>query len=154
MAIIWQPAIVIEHEQKRWLEFPRLSSCARCQTGKGCGAGVFALFFAGRKPRLTLPESTDWQPGQHVRVGVAERQVLLASLALYGFPLLCFLLGLLVPAIVLPNISEAIVLILGIVCALLGLMLIRSRALRFQSLIIEPLVEQQPPHECDSQALG
>ncbi|MEM7054712.1 MAG: SoxR reducing system RseC family protein [Pseudomonadota bacterium] len=151
--LIWQPAIVVEFSEKRWLEFPSLSACARCRAGKGCGAGVFGLFFAGRRPRLAMPLSERWQPGDGVRVGVSARQLMRASIALYCFPLLCFMLGIVVSTVALfPN-HEFSALLTGIVCAIAGLMVIRSRALRFEQLVIEPMSDQTDSQNCESRAV-
>ena len=152
--LIWQPAIVIEHNHQHWLEFPSISTCARCRAGTGCGAGVFALFFAGRKPRLAMPASQHWQAGDALQVGVSARQLMRASLALYLFPLLCFMLGLTGCTVLVGPDQEGWSLITGIVCAAVGLIIIRSRALRVQSLRIEPLNKSSQRGPCDPQSIA
>lgn len=151
---VWQPAIVIEDRDRQWLEFPAISACARCRSGKGCGAGVFGIFFAGRKARLAMPESENWQVGDAVRVGVPARQLMLASIALYLFPLFCFMLGLLTAHVWLAPGHDIWALLSGIVCAVIGLMVVRKRNWRLRSLIIEPMpVESEAPQPaCQSKA--
>ena len=136
---VWQSAIVIEDRSRQWLEFPAISTCARCRSGKGCGAGVFGVFFAGRKARLAMPLTENWRPGDAVRVGVSARQLMLASMALYLFPLLCFMLGAIIAHFWLAPNHDGWALLLGIVCAFVGLMIIRKRGWHFSSLVIEPM---------------
>lgn len=151
---IWQPAIVIEEQGRHWLEFPAISACARCRSGKGCGAGVFGVFFAGRKARLAMPDSEDWQAGDAVRVGVPARQLMLASIALYLFPLACFMLGALIAHFWLARGHDFWALLSGIVCAFAGLMVVRKLNWRFRSLTIEsmPVEVEAPPRICQSGA--
>lgn len=74
------------------IEFERLPTCAKCASGKGCGQGVFSQLFSRRSAQLTLQNTQGLRVGQWVKVGVTPRAVLNASLLLYGWPLLLFLL--------------------------------------------------------------
>ncbi len=61
--------------------------------GEGCGAGVFGRLFSQRGAEIWLPARAEFRPGQAVRVGVRERDLLRAAVLLYGLPLLSFILA-------------------------------------------------------------
>lgn len=90
----WQTAAVAAVEGE-WvkLRFQPLAHCRRCLRGEGCGAGVFSRLFAARGSELWLPAPEALQPGQLVRVGVREQELVRAAAVLYGFPVLSFILA-------------------------------------------------------------
>lgn len=75
------------------VRFGALQHCRTCLRGQGCGAGVFGRLFSRRGAELWVAAQDDFRPGQAVRVGVRERDLLRAAGLLYGLPLLAFILA-------------------------------------------------------------
>jgi sigma-E factor negative regulatory protein RseC len=61
--------------------------CARCASGRGCGAGIFAAKGGNRRLEVAVSESLGLTPGDVVAVRLAPGNVLLAALIVYGLPL-------------------------------------------------------------------
>ncbi len=62
-------------------------ACARCQSGKGCGAGVFAARSALQQVRVDVPAGSSVAIGDTVCLGLVGTSVSAAALTAYGFPL-------------------------------------------------------------------
>jgi sigma-E factor negative regulatory protein RseC len=71
----------------------RRSACGSCAAKSGCGTSLLAAWFPRRRLRFRLPNAIGARPGDRVVVGLAERRLQQASLALYGLPLGGLLLG-------------------------------------------------------------
>lgn len=71
----------------------RSSSCARCDAGKGCGAGVFGRLLKRNPVTLDLDNTVNALPGQPVMVGIPETVFLRMVARLYLLPLLAGLAG-------------------------------------------------------------
>ncbi len=112
------------------LEFEPASSCERCARGEGCGAGAFSRLFARQGATLTVKALPDFSCGDRVRVGVDERSLLTGSLHLYGWPLLAFLVGLVVAHGFLSGtpLQEPGALATGLMAAFLTLHILRKRS--------------------------
>jgi sigma-E factor negative regulatory protein RseC len=94
MERLWQPAIVLSSSRGRVrLRFDRLAECERCLRGEGCGAGVFTQLFSRRSTEVEVSTHQAWRAGQRVRIGLPASALLPGSVALYGWPLLGFLVG-------------------------------------------------------------
>lgn len=95
---LWQTAHVVEDEAgDRWLEFDDPTRCARCKQGRGCGAAQWGRLFGRRSTqRLPLEFDVSWPVGGRVRAGVEARTLLRMALHAYGFPLLAFVLAILI----------------------------------------------------------
>ncbi|MCH8479038.1 MAG: SoxR reducing system RseC family protein [Wenzhouxiangella sp.] len=92
--LVWEMALVErDGDGRRWLRFDKLSSCQRCLSGQGCGAGVFSRLFARGHARLAMPPGRFFKPGQRVRVGIPSSTLVLMAMLLYGLPLGGFLLA-------------------------------------------------------------
>ncbi len=68
----------------------RRATCGRCSEQHGCGRAALAQWFGS----TTLVQARDplgVNPGERVIVGLAERALLRASLAVYGAPLVSML---------------------------------------------------------------
>lgn len=134
--LIWQQAIVSRDRQRSFAEISKRSACSRCLAGKGCGAGLFSLLFAGRNARIPIPDGDLYAPGQRIRIGVQPGQLMLASAVLYLFPLLCFMLGLAVSELWL-GINELFSLLIAVLCSLAALHLVRRQNGSLNVLTIE-----------------
>lgn len=125
--LLWQPArIVVDASGQRWLEFDRLSDCAPCRAGTGCGASQWArLFGTGPTRRMPLPPACELPSGTRVRAGMPARVLVLAAAQLYLLPLLTFLASL--AAFVHLNLPEPLALVLSLVLAFGLLLRFRDR---------------------------
>jgi len=71
-----------------------LSGCTACDSGKGCGAGVFAKLLQKKPVTLELArQSVRVEPGQMVTLAFPEHVYLSLVLGYYGWPLLAALGG-------------------------------------------------------------
>ena len=66
--------------------------CARCASGKGCGAGVFAGDAGSRRVDALVADRLELQVGDRVRLELTADNVLRAAGLVYGLPL-CGALG-------------------------------------------------------------
>ncbi|RZV35228.1 MAG: hypothetical protein EX272_11000 [Chromatiales bacterium] len=62
--------------------------CARCASGKGCGAGVFGSSSGSRHFEAPISAAMDLCEGDEVQIELAPHNVLRAALQVYGAPLL------------------------------------------------------------------
>ena len=69
------------------------AGCARCDAGKGCGAGVFGRLLKRKPVTVSLDNTVDAGPGQPVMVGIAEVMFLRLAARLYLYPLLAGIAG-------------------------------------------------------------
>lgn len=99
----------------------RSSNCARCDAGKGCGAGVFGRLLKRKPVTLDLDNTVNALPGQPVMVGIPETVFLRMVARLYLLPLLAGLAGavsghyLSVVGQLSPGASDALTLLAGLV---------------------------------------
>ena len=61
--------------------------CKRCAEGKGCGAGLFGTTVATRQVEALVREDITVGEGDEVRIELEPRNLLKASLIVYGLPL-------------------------------------------------------------------
>ena len=61
--------------------------CARCASGRGCGAGIFAARAGSRRLEVAVSDSLDLTEGDVVAIRLAPGNVLSAALIVYGLPL-------------------------------------------------------------------
>jgi len=61
--------------------------CARCAKGRGCGAGVFGSSAGKRRVDAQVAAGLAIEQGDEVRIELPPRNLLQASLILYGVPL-------------------------------------------------------------------
>ncbi len=61
--------------------------CARCASGRGCGAGILAARSGTRRLDIAVGEDLKLSEGDVVDIQLAPRNVLAAALLVYGLPL-------------------------------------------------------------------
>ena len=61
--------------------------CARCASGRGCGAGILAARSGGHRLDIPLADDLDLSEGDVVDIRLAPRNLLVAALIVYGLPL-------------------------------------------------------------------
>jgi len=64
-----------------------MPACARCQAGKGCGAGVLQGDTTLQRVSAEVPEGLQIEPGDSVRLELPSGTLLAAALLAYGAPL-------------------------------------------------------------------
>ena len=69
------------------------SPCARCASGKGCGAGIFTGQGGQQRLRLPVPDGLTFAVGEAVTVSMQGSTLLMASVLAYGLPLAGLLAG-------------------------------------------------------------
>lgn len=61
--------------------------CARCAAGKGCGAGLFGKRETMRRIEVAVPDRAAVHEGDSVKLVMQDRDLLAASMIVYGCPL-------------------------------------------------------------------
>ena len=81
-------------EERLWIRMGSQSGCSVCDSGNGCGAGVFAKLLQRRAVTLELPRhDLNIEPGQMLTLNIPERVYIKLVLTTYGLPLLAALAG-------------------------------------------------------------
>jgi len=62
--------------------------CERCESGKGCGAGLLGREPGDRRVEALVAENLDVRSGDLVSIVLAPRSILRAAVIVYGYPLL------------------------------------------------------------------
>lgn len=75
-----------------WVE-PCQLRCAACSEGRACGVAAITDLLSRRKPRIKAYNNAGGRMGEEVTIGIDERRVMVASLAVYLVPLLSMLAG-------------------------------------------------------------
>ena len=74
-------------ERYALVEVAASTLCRRCAAGKGCGAGLTAKRRPVRRIVVAVPASANIGPGDSVRLLMKPRDLLSASVLVYGWPL-------------------------------------------------------------------
>ncbi|MCH8497096.1 MAG: SoxR reducing system RseC family protein [Marinobacter sp.] len=74
-----------------WVQTIRQSACASCQARHACGQRALAAVTAGRANQVRVINTLNAEVGDDVTLGIDERMLLKASLAVYAWPLLTML---------------------------------------------------------------
>ena len=61
--------------------------CERCESGKGCGAGLLGKQAGARRLEASVVENLDIGLGDLVSIALEPRNVLRAAIIVYGYPL-------------------------------------------------------------------
>jgi len=61
--------------------------CERCESGKGCGAGLLGQRSGDRRVEATVAENLEVRNGDLVSIVLEPRNVLRAAIIVYGYPL-------------------------------------------------------------------
>jgi len=95
MAMMTETARVVSVDEPgyAWVETQRKAVCDSCSVQKGCGTGVLAKFFSGRRARIRVLNSLGASVGDEVVVGIEDGLLIRTSLAVYLVPLVWMLIG-------------------------------------------------------------
>jgi len=92
-----QAAVVLHGDGPRaWVAAGTAGGCARCASGRGCGAAALSRLFARPFRELEVRDPIGVRAGERVVIGVDEHALLAAAAALYLPPLLGLVTGALV----------------------------------------------------------
>lgn len=131
------------HEDRITIEVNTASFCARCSTGKGCGAGLLGADRGPRQVDVQPPDNARFDEGDEVTLELAPQSLLRAALIVYGAPLLgvavvslgAFLLGW----------SDAVTVVVMLAAAVLGITVGRRRLRRANCLKqFTPVISGRP----------
>jgi len=69
------------------VEIDAVPVCERCESGKGCGAGLLGQQPGDRRVAATVAEKLEVRNGDLVSIMLEPRNVLRAAIIVYGYPL-------------------------------------------------------------------
>jgi sigma-E factor negative regulatory protein RseC len=72
---------------KAIVEVDSVVVCERCESGKGCGAGLLGRQSGDKRVEAVVAENLDVKSGDLVSVVLAPRNILRAAVIVYGYPL-------------------------------------------------------------------
>jgi len=72
---------------KAIIEVDSVVVCERCESGKGCGAGLLGRQPGDKRVEAVVAENLDVKSGDLVSVELAPRNILRAAVIVYGYPL-------------------------------------------------------------------
>jgi sigma-E factor negative regulatory protein RseC len=72
---------------KAIVEVDSVVVCERCESGKGCGAGLLGRQPGDKRVEAVVAENLDVKGGDLVSIVLAPRNILRAAVIVYGYPL-------------------------------------------------------------------
>jgi len=69
------------------VEVDTATFCARCASGKGCGAGIFGSYRGPRQLEAPIVNRSELKAGDEVQIELAPQSILRAAWIVYGVPL-------------------------------------------------------------------
>jgi sigma-E factor negative regulatory protein RseC len=138
--------VVAVDPQGLWVETIQRSACGSCQAQKGCGHSAFASLGATASCLWVLLEGRDssqYQIGAEVKIGVPEDVIVLGSLFVYMVPLIAMITATFIAHRAL--LSDG----LTTFCALCGLLVgaaivrVSSYLIRFDNRLQPVLIDEQ-----------
>jgi sigma-E factor negative regulatory protein RseC len=138
--------IVSVEPQGLWVETIQRSACGSCQAQKGCGHSLLSKFGASASYLWVLldgRDSSQYQVGEEVQIGVPEEVIARGSLFVYMVPLAGMLAATLAAHHYL--LSDALTAFCALLGLLLGAAIVRwcSHLIRFDSRLQPVLVDAQ-----------
>ena len=131
------------------VEVDATDQCKLCAEGKGCGAGLFGTSPATRRVEALIREDISVGDGDEVRIALEPRNLLRASLIVYGLPLgFAVVAAVLAYVAGLSDLSADVAALAGVAGGLLvaRLQLRKSGCLReFTPTVVERIPVQQRP---------
>jgi sigma-E factor negative regulatory protein RseC len=106
-----------------WLSTTPVASCNACQVSDDCGTGIVAKTLTPKTQHFFVPSALKLLPGEQVKIGLPERNLLMAALMVYLLPLLLMLLATVLGSVA--GLAEHWLMLLALVGAGSGFMLAR-----------------------------
>lgn len=117
--------------------------CERCESGKGCGAGLLGRRSGDRRVEASVAENLEVRNGDLVSILLEPRNVLRAAIIVYGYPLSGAVLAAFAAyAVGMGDIAGALAVLSGLVAGILiaRIRLQNSRCLRdFTPIVVDRL---------------
>lgn len=85
--------VVALKDDKAWVQTIRVSACQSCSARSGCGQRALAKVSGGRANQVLVANTAGARVGDEVIIGIDEQSLLIASLVVYGVPLLLMVLA-------------------------------------------------------------
>jgi len=83
-----------------WVEAISDSGCGHCSARQGCGTASLQKWFNRKPNHLRLLNTSGYQTGDTVIIGIPDHALLKGSFAIYMLPLLALLIGALVGIVI------------------------------------------------------
>ena len=106
-----------------WLTTTPVTSCNACQVSDDCGTGIVAKTLTPRTQQFYIQTELPLLPGEQVKIGLHEHNLLKAAMMVYLLPLLLMLLLALLGSSI--GLSEGGIILLAVLGATAGFMLAR-----------------------------
>jgi len=92
--MIEQTVIIVALEKNdAWIESLPQTGCERCDSGKGCGGGIFARIFGNKLFCIKIPNKLNAELHERVIIGIPENSIISASFMIYMLPLIALIFG-------------------------------------------------------------
>ncbi|MFO8143014.1 MAG: SoxR reducing system RseC family protein [Marinobacter sp.] len=85
--------VVALTDGKAWVQTIQVSACQSCSARSGCGQRALAKVSGGRANQVQVANTAGAGVGDEVVIGIDEQSLLIASLVVYGVPLLLMVLA-------------------------------------------------------------
>jgi sigma-E factor negative regulatory protein RseC len=105
----------------------RLIACARCASGKGCGAGLLSGNQQPAEIEVRAPKSMGLRVGDTVTLELSPDSLLKASFLVYGLPLIGVVAMLLIGWAIAAPLSDGTAMVLAVVGLVVGLAIGRKQ---------------------------
>ena len=142
--------VVACDEAGLWLSTTPVSSCNACQVSDDCGTGIVAKTLTPRQQQFFVASELKLLPGEQVRIGLAEPDLIKAALMVYLLPIVLLLVFALLAATLTP--AEGLIMLAGLIGGSLGFGLARyydkkqANHQKIQILAVLPSLGVQPAH--------
>lgn len=130
-----------------WLTTTPVASCNACQASDDCGTGIVAKTLTPKSLQFFVPSTLKLLPGEQVKIGLPEPQLLKAALMVYLLPLSLLLLAALIASSA--GLNEGLQMLLAVCGAVAGFYLARrygkqqERQTQIQILAVLPTLQVQ-----------
>jgi positive regulator of sigma E activity len=78
---------VDESGNRAVVEIDSVPACERCESGKGCGAGLLGQQSGEKRVEAAVANNLDVRRGDRVSIELSSRNILRAAVIVYGYPL-------------------------------------------------------------------
>ena len=123
------------------IDILRRDSCDGCSLNKSCGVGALGRLFGRRSKPLIISSELNLKAGDHILLGIADQGVLMASLVVYGLPLLMLVIVATVVHVFIGG-SDLLVAAIAAVGLFCGLLLSRMLVEKYYRAKLSPTILQ------------
>ncbi len=113
-----------------WIQTMRQGACNTCQARAGCGQKILGKLSEGRASQVRVRNTLDLTVGDFVRIGIAERALLNASLMVYLLPIICMLVGAIFAQVFFKE-ADSVSALAGVAGLSIGLFIVKKLSFHF-----------------------